>query len=85
MSRAHITSIEDVEEIIAPLRENFTVYEKFPLEGSKNSTWTYFNQTTRIPEASVYSTWFLFGHSTGGVDEDEFEEMIDDLEDVFNI
>ena len=57
--------IEDVQELLYPIRNNFTVYEKFPIDGSKNATWTLFNQTARIPEAGVYSTYFLFGQSLG--------------------
>ena len=43
VTKRHIQWIEDVQEIIYPIRNNFTVYEKFTVDGDKNATWTYYN------------------------------------------
>ena len=79
-----LTSLDDVEDLLYPIKKDLAVYDTFIFAGTPNVT-SFFNQTYSIPSEGVFSTFFLFGkHRPAEESEKSFgDEVSDFVDDVF--
>ena len=82
--RRQITWVDDVEEMLDPMKKEFAVYETTVfLQSKASNSIVYYNQTFSIPNEGVFSTFFLFGKhkplETTSTIGDDIGDFIDDI------
>ena len=58
--RQEIQSVEDILDLLDPVKEELTVFKTIIFDGNPDTV-ANFNETFRIPYEGVFSTYFLFG------------------------